>query len=105
MSGLWLRIRPVLAGVALLTGIFIIAGMTLRFAAPALSLQYLLRQARYGLLVWRLCLYAACAALGFSLYRCLPPQGRKRLKHIAIWSLVLLVVSEISNALQWGENV
>ncbi|EJX0634395.1 hypothetical protein ODD08_004504 [Salmonella enterica] len=104
MSISWLRIKPVLAALGLLTGIFLVAGLTLRFAAPALSLQQLLWQARYGLLAWRLCLYAACVGAGFSLYRQLPTQSRPRMKHIALWSLALLAASEISNALQWGNN-
>lgn len=104
MSVSWLRIKPVLATLGLLTGVFLVAGLTLRFAAPALSLQQLLWQARYGLLAWRLCLYAVCMGTGFSLYRRLPPRSQPRLKRIAGWSLLLLVISEISNALQWGNN-
>lgn len=104
MSVSWLRIKPVLATLGLLTGIFLVAGLTLRFAAPALSLQQLLWQARYGLLAWRLCLYAVCTGASFSLYRRLPPRSQPRLKRIAGWSLLLLVISEISNALQWGNN-
>lgn len=104
MSLFWLRIKPVLATVILLTGIFLVAGLALRFAAPALSLQQVLWQARYGLLAWRLCLYAVCIGMGFSLYRRLPPRNQPRLKHIAGWSLLLLVISEISNALQWGNH-
>ncbi|MCX8967251.1 hypothetical protein EHW66_20440 [Erwinia psidii] len=99
-----LRIRPVLAGIVLLTSIFILTGLILRFATPALSLQHVLWQARYALLAWRLCLYVSCAALFFSLYRRLPPRGRQKLKHIACWSLVLFFVGEISNALQWGDG-
>lgn len=101
MSTFWLRIKPVLTGITLLISLCIITGLVLRFAAPAVSLQQVLWQARYGLLAWRLCLYVACAVLGFSLYRRLPPQGRQRLKHITGWSLVLLIVNEASNILQW----
>lgn len=101
----WLRIRPVLTTLCLLTGIVMIAGLTLRFATPALSLQQLLWQARYGLLAWRLCLYAASIFAGLSLYRHLPPPIRPRLKRIAGWSLALLAVNEISNLLQWGNSV
>ena len=100
----WSRIKPMLVILALLTGIFLVAGLTLRFAAPALFLQQVLWQARYGLLTWRLCLYAVCIGTGFSLYRRLPPQSQFRLKRIAGWSLLLLVISEISNALQWGNG-
>lgn len=38
MPGLRLRLKPVLATVILLTAIFLISGLTLQFAAPALSL-------------------------------------------------------------------
>lgn len=100
----WSRIKPALVTLALLTGIFLVAGLTLRFAAPALSLLQVLWQARYGLLAWRLCLYAVCIGTGFSLYRRLSPQNQSRLKRIAGWSLLLLVISEISNALQWGNG-
>ncbi|HAT6801799.1 TPA: hypothetical protein JAN03_07210 [Citrobacter freundii] len=105
MSLSWLRIKPVLITIGLLTGILIIAGLTLRFAAPALSLQQVIWQARYGLLAWRLCLYAACIIAGFSLYQRLPDVRKNRLKRTAGWSLALLAVSEISNALQWGNGV
>ncbi|HAT6803614.1 TPA: hypothetical protein JAN03_16455 [Citrobacter freundii] len=100
----WSHIKPALVTLTLLTGIFLVAGLTLRFAAPALSLQQVLWQARYGLLAWRLCLYTVCIGTGVSLYRRLSPQSQSRLKRIAGWSLLLLVISEISNALQWGNG-
>ncbi|EDW2262322.1 hypothetical protein [Salmonella enterica] len=94
------RLKPVLMAVCVLTGIIIITGLTLRFAAPAISLQHTLYQVRYGLLVWRLGLYIAGVIFSFSLYRRLPSQYRPRLVRIAGWMLVLLVVSEASNMMQ-----
>jgi uncharacterized BrkB/YihY/UPF0761 family membrane protein len=91
--------------IVLLTGVVFIAGLVLRFAAPALSLQQTLWQFRYGLLAWRLSLYAASLILGIWLYRRLPLAERPRLKRVAALALILLVVSEISNALQWGNGV
>ncbi|EHB3782789.1 hypothetical protein JXE69_000368 [Salmonella enterica subsp. houtenae serovar 17:z29:-] len=102
MSAILSRLKPVLIAVCALTGIIIITGLTLRFASPAISLQHTLYQARYGLLVWRLCLYGAGVIFGFSLYRRLPEQCRPRLIRIAGWALLLLVVSEASNLLQQG---
>ncbi|EKS4614618.1 hypothetical protein QB788_000363 [Salmonella enterica] len=102
MSVMLSRLRPVLMAVCVLTGALIIAGLALRFASPAISLQQTLYQARYGLLAWRACLYVAGTLFGFSLYRRLPAQSRPRLVRIAGWTLVLLVVSEASNLLQQG---
>lgn len=105
MPGLRLRLKPVLATVILLTAIFLISGLTLQFAAPALSLPRILYQARYGLLILRLCLYISCTILWFSLYRRLPVQYRHRMKRVAFWSLVLLLISEISNRLQQENGI
>lgn len=92
MPGLRLRLKPVLATVILLTAIFLISGLTLH-------------QARHGLLILRLCLYISCTILWFSLYRRLPVQYRHRMKRVASWSLVLLLISEISNRLQQENGI
>lgn len=104
MSAILFRLKPVLMAVCVLTGIVVITGLTLRFTAPAMSLQHTLYQVRYGLLAWRLCLYIAGIVFGFSLYRRLPVQIRPRLKRIAGWALVMLVVNELSNLLQQGNG-
>ncbi|WP_079969496.1 hypothetical protein [Salmonella enterica] len=104
MSAILSRLKPVLVAVCVLTGIIIISGLALRFASPAISLQHTLYQARYGLLVWRVCLYVAGTLFGLSLYRRLPVQYRPRLVRIAGWTLVLLLVSEVSNLLQQGAD-
>lgn len=101
---IWLRLRPTLMAVGLLIGIAIIAGLTLRFTSPEVSLQNTLYQVRYGLLAWRLSLYISGIFLGFSLYRRLSVQSRAHLKRIAGWSLVLLAVNEVSNLLQQGNG-
>lgn len=100
MSAILSRLKPVLMAVCVLTGMAIIVGLTLRFASPAMELRYVLYQSRYVLLVWRLCLYIAGIIFGFSLYRRLSEQSKPRLKRIAGWTLVLLMVSEVSNMLQ-----
>lgn len=105
MPRLILRLKPVLATVILLTAILLISGLTLQFAAPALSLPRVLYQARHGLLTLRLCLYISCAAFWFSLYRRLSPQYRYRMKRAAAWSVILLIVSEISNLLQQENGI
>lgn len=104
MSATGSRLKPVLMVSGLLTGIIIIAGLTLRFVYPAVTLQHVLYQARYGLLVWRLCLYTACILTGFSLYRRLPAQGRSCLIRIAGWSVILVMVNEASNLLLQGSG-
>lgn len=104
MPVIWSRLKPVLMAAGLLIGIAIIAGLTLRFVSPAMPLQHTLYQVRYELLVWRLCLYIAGIVSGFSLYRRLPVQNRPRLKRIAGWALILLVVNEASNLLQQGNG-
>ncbi len=100
MSAILSRLKPVLVAVCVLTGIVVITGLTLRFASPAISLQHMLYQVRYGLLVWRLGLHIAGVIFGLSLYRRLPAQYRPRLVRIAGWMLVLMVVSEASNIMQ-----
>lgn len=105
MPRLILRLKPVLATVILLTAIFLISGLTLQFAAPALSLPRVLYQARHGLLILRLCLYISCAAFWLSLYRRLSPQYRYQMKRAAAWSVILLIVSEISNLLQQENGI
>ena len=76
MPAILSRLKPVLVAVCVLTGIIVITALTLRFASPAISLQHMLYQVRYGLLVWRLGLYIAGVPFGFSLYRLLPAQYR-----------------------------
>ncbi|MBA8306158.1 Uncharacterised protein [Klebsiella michiganensis] len=104
MSAILSRLKPLLMVVCVLTGMAIIVGLTQRFASPAMELRNVMHQARYELLVWRLCLYTAGIVSGFSLYRRLPVQNRPRLKRIAGWALVLLVVNEASNLLQQGSG-
>ncbi|AKE58902.1 MULTISPECIES: hypothetical protein [Enterobacteriaceae] len=104
MYVIWIRLRSTLMAVGLLTGVAIIAGLTLRFTSPEMSLQNTLYQVRYGLLAWRLSLYISGIVIGFSLYRRLSVQSRAHLKRIAGWSLVLLAVNEVSNLLQQGNG-
>ncbi|USB67178.1 hypothetical protein [Klebsiella pneumoniae] len=105
MQTLWLRIRPALMFLTLLTGVFILSGLVLYCFDPLLSLPHLLYRARYGLLAWRLCLYAACVVFGLSLYRRLPDTGKPRLIRVAGLVLLLLVAGELSNLLQRGTGV
>lgn len=82
----------------------ILAGCVLYAVDSLLPLTNLLRQARVGLLVWRLCLYAVCGACWFSLYRRLPAEQRPRLRRTAVAFLVLVALNEFCNALQWENS-
>ena len=98
-------LRQALLFCLLLTVIMVIVCTVFSLLVPMLSLPQMLWLARFGLLAWRLCLYAACGVCWFSLYRRLPSEQRPRLRCTAIGFLVLLVVNEFCNFLQWGEGI
>ncbi|EDT2963639.1 hypothetical protein EL09_15535 [Salmonella enterica subsp. enterica] len=79
--------------------------LSVRYTDPALRWQQTLQQAQAGLLVWRTVLYIAVAGGGWWLRQHLKSRNSAllpRFTRLAYWSLALLILSEISNALQWG---
>lgn len=79
--------------------------LSIRFSGQALHWQQSLEQAQTGLLIWRLFLYTAIAGFGWKLRQRLQTRYPDLLPHLtrlAYWSLALLTLNEISNALQWG---
>ena len=67
--------------------------------------QQTLQHARYFLLAWRLLLYSALIVIWCVLSPRLQqkmPERYFRLKQAAFWSFTLLLISEISNLLNWG---
>ncbi|EAS1759875.1 hypothetical protein BH012_20575 [Salmonella enterica] len=86
------------------TMVVVVIWLSVRFSGPALHWQSVLKQAQTGLLIWRLCLYAAIAGCGWGLRRRLLTRYPALLPHLtrlACWSLAILVLNEISNVLQW----
>lgn len=99
---MWRKLRMMLITLALLTGALFLTAAVLRHLAPALSVPQLLYQARYGLLVWRLCLYAAITALWWRLYLSETPASRRQMKRTMVCFLVLVALSEFSTLQQTG---
>lgn len=85
-----------------MTVILLAGALVLRHVAPALSIPHLLHQYRYGLLAWRLCLYAAITVLWTRAYRRAGAAQRPALKRVMGWFLLLVMLNETSNALQPG---
>jgi hypothetical protein len=90
---------------AVMTVVLLPGAMVLRYVAPSLSIPHLLHQYRYGLLAWRLCLYAAITVLWTRSYRCAGAEQRPALKRIMGWFLLLVMLNETSNSLQPGGGV
>jgi hypothetical protein len=87
--------------------VMVVAGiwLSVRFSGIALHWQSVLKQAQAGLLVWRLCLYTVIAGFGWRLHRHLQvnnPILLPYLTRLACWSMVFLILNEISNVLQLG---
>lgn len=85
-----------------MTVVLMSGAMVLRHVAPVLSIPHLLHQYRYGLLAWRLCLYAAITILWTRSYRRAGTAQRPALKRIMGWFLLLVMLNETSSALQSG---
>lgn len=98
---MWQRFRNILIVLITLTGVLLLTAMVLRYSAPALSVQAWLYQARYGLLVWRLCLYTTAIVLWCNVYQRAGPDLQRRHRRVIVWFVVLVVFSETSNLLQW----
>ncbi|MGR7118218.1 hypothetical protein ACU62C_02510 [Klebsiella aerogenes] len=100
LSGLWpLLIRGLLASVAVITFLLFASGI-LFFFDPLFSLPHLLYQARYGLLIWRCCLYAAIVGLWWHLHRRLPSPRQAELKRVLFLASALVAFCEAGNLLQ-----
>ncbi|WMY72463.1 hypothetical protein RHD99_13295 [Buttiauxella selenatireducens] len=99
---IWRRFRMTLIILALLTGALLLAAGVLSETSPVLGVQHLLLQARYGLLVWRLCLYTAIAILWCRAYHPAAPASRRQMKRTMVCFMLLVTLSEISNLLQTG---
>ncbi|MDN8554940.1 hypothetical protein [Citrobacter werkmanii] len=99
-------LKHLLTGVLILFFIAIIAGLAIRFAGLAVHWQETLKQARTALFIWRLCLYGLMAGLWLSLLQRWKKQKSTHLpalRKMAGWSVVLLALGELSNALQGGD--
>lgn len=80
-----------------------LAGLTVRFASLALHWQETLEHARSTLFLWRLSLYGLLAVMWLSLLRRwkkYSPAHRPALRRMTGWTVALVVLCEISNALQ-----
>ncbi len=99
-------LKHLLTGVLMLLFIAIIAGLAIRFAGLAVHWQDTLKQARTALFLWRLCLYGLMAGLWLSLQKSWKKQTSTQLpalRRITCWSIILLALGELSNALQGGD--
>lgn len=67
------------------------------FSPSNINWQYTLYQIRWGLLAWRLLIYGCITILAHRLFI----RQKYINKKIIGWSVVLLIICEISNLLQW----
>lgn len=101
------RVKNILTLIPALLVVAAIAGLSVRFAGQTLHWRETLKQARVALLIWRLCLYSLMAGLWLSLRQRWLKQAPARLpalNRMVVWSLVLLLLGEISNGLQEGDT-
>lgn len=100
-----MRIKKIAYTAGLVLMVIALLFLLMHFPALAANWQQTLNQARTGLRVWRLMLYAGLAVTWFTLSPRLQQQSPAQyrpLSKTALWSLALLTVCEISNILQQG---
>ena len=94
--------RVLLCGLVMAVVLFTVCTV-LYFLDPLMSLPQWLRQARTGLLVWRLCLYATIGLLTRYVYLRVDSASRRQIKRMTILFTLLVVLSEISNLQAWRD--